>query len=72
MRTITEIISDCGGIAKIEEAAKGELSHWAVRKWPAIGIPEKNWSLIRSLVDIAPEELHAANEAVRASRESAA
>lgn len=72
MRTISEIITDCGGIARIEGAANGELSHWAVRKWPNSGIPEKNWALIRSLTEISPEELHAANEAARAARQEAA
>jgi hypothetical protein len=72
MRTISQIIETCGGVAAIADASGSELSHWAVRKWPANGIPEKNWALIRSLIEIEPGELHAANEMARAERAGAA
>lgn len=82
MRTISQIIEQCGGPEKIEAAAgkriaktgakKGKqvpnLSHWAIRKWPGSGIPEWHWALLRTLVeDLSVAELHAANEAARAS-----
>jgi len=70
MRTIIEIIQACGGVMKIAEASDGNLSDWAVRKWPASGIPEKNWALIRSLTEIETDELHAVNEAARSARAS--
>ena len=68
MRTISQIIEACGGIAKIAEASNGNLSDWAVRKWPANGIPEKNWAMLRSLTEIDLDELHHANEDARAAR----
>ncbi len=82
MRTITQIIEQCGGPEVIEKAAgtkvaksgarQGKqvpkLSHWAIRKWPTSGIPEWHWPLLRTLLaDLSVVELHAANEAARAS-----
>lgn len=82
MRAILQIITDCGGPEGIEAASGMRLrpgkkrpqpclSHWAVRKWPATGIPERHWPLLMKLrKDLSLEELHAANEAARA-REAA-
>lgn len=82
MRTIPQIIEQCGGPEAIEKAAGTKvaktgtkagqsipkLSHWAIRKWPTSGIPEWHWPLLRTLIaDLTVVELHAANEAARAS-----
>lgn len=76
MRTLNEIIVDCGGPSQIERAAgqdprtkRPRLSHWAVRKWPSNGIPERHWPLVQQLSGASVEELYGAN---RLAREAAA
>jgi len=78
MRDIPAIIKDCGGPEKIEAASGTRLrpgsdkpipvlSHWAVRKWPSTGIPERHWPLLMSInPQLTLEELHVANKAARA------
>jgi hypothetical protein len=78
MRDVPSIIKACGGPEKIEAASGTRrrpgkrqtipvLSHWAVRKWPSTGIPERHWPLLMKLRgDLTLDELHTANEAVRA------
>lgn len=63
MLTIQDIIERAGGPEKIAGAIGAK--HWAVRKWPKNGIPEKHWAALRGLTDIPIEQLHAANELIR-------
>ena len=80
MRTVSDIIEACGGPEAIERAAgprmdkpeKPRISHWAVRKWPAIGIPDRHWPLIIKLAKATPAELHAANTEARTPKTVAA
>jgi hypothetical protein len=73
MRTLPEIIEACGGPERIEAAAgphpvrkgKPRLSHWAVRKWPQTGIPERHWPLVQQLSGATVDELYGANRLVR-------
>lgn len=64
MKTVPDIISDCGGPLAIEAASKGALSHWAIRKWAANGIPNKHWPLVMSIDGVSADELLAANVAL--------
>jgi len=76
MRTIQDIIAACGGPKKIAEAVSEAdpsakpLTEWAVRKWHRVGIVDRHWPVIRSLMDISPAELHEANECVRAAQKA--
>jgi hypothetical protein len=76
MRTLPEIIEACGGPERIEKASgmksgkpgqpdRPRLSHWAVRKWPQTGIPERHWPLVQQLSNASIEELYGANRLVR-------
>ena len=67
MKTVSEIISDCGGPLAIEAHSEGRVSHWAIRKWPANGIPDKHWPLIIAMKGFTAEQLLAANEVIRST-----
>lgn len=74
IRTIPDIIKDCGGARRISDASEATarpLKIDAVYKWAITGIPDRHWSLLMSLTDASAEELHAANCAVRASETAA-
>lgn len=86
MRTVSDIIVSCGGPENIEARSGVKLvksgtkagqevpvvSHWAVRKWESIGIPERHWPLVMKLTRTNVKELYAANEAARAVPEAIA
>lgn len=61
MKTVSEIINDCGGPKVIAASAGKKLSHWAVRKWPTIGIPERHWPVLMALQPLTAEQLFIAN-----------
>jgi hypothetical protein len=72
MRNIETIIKDAGGARKIseasgpaDEAGKRPLTYDAVYKWSKIGIPDRHWPLVMSLIETSAEELHGANCAAR-------
>lgn len=65
MRTVSDIIRDCGGAGKIAEASKRAITADAIRKWLSIGIPEKHWAVVMPLGDVTLEELYAANTKAR-------
>ena len=68
MRTIPEIIEAAGGSKVVAE--KTGLKD-GVRKWPEIGVPDRYWATLIVLVkargypELTPDELYAANRAVR-------
>lgn len=65
MRTVADIIKDCGGAARIAEESRGAIKKDAVYKWPTIGVPDRHWPLLRRLTTVTPEELFEANVAAR-------
>jgi hypothetical protein len=69
MRTVSEIIDDCGGPGKIASVAVKpngkKLTRDAVYKWTDIGIPERYWPLVAKLAGASIEQLFAANIAAR-------
>lgn len=67
MRTVSDIIKDCGGAARIAEASGGAIKKDAVYKWPTIGVPDRHWPLLRKLTNVTPQELYEANVAARRS-----
>lgn len=71
MKSVPDIISDCGGPLAIEAASNGSLSHWAIRKWAANGIPDKHWPLIMSVTPVSADQLLAANVALRQAERAA-
>ena len=69
MKTVSEIISACGGPVGIAAASGQDLTHWAVRKWPTIGIPERHWPLLMTLQPLTAEQLFIANKVAKAHAE---
>ncbi len=68
---IRTIISRCGGARAIADASAATgrpVSVKAVYAWTLSGIPEWHWPLVRELGGYSVEELHAANEKLRAER----
>lgn len=66
MKSVSEIISACGGPSGIEAASGNRVSHWAVRKWPTIGIPERHWPLLMTLQPLTAEQIFIANKVAKA------
>ena len=74
--TIADILDRAGGPPAILSAInrpgeKPKLTHWALYKWPSIGIPELHWPLIIRLAGVTAEELYRANVAARAAQKPA-
>lgn len=65
-RSVKEILDAAGGPAKIAEASAGAVSVEAVYKWPKIGVPDRHWSILMGLCNVAADELYAANLDARA------
>ena len=69
--SIEDIIEACGGAGRLERAATAsgrKLNYRTVYKWIRNGIPERHWPLVMELSSATPDQLHAANEALRAGR----
>lgn len=69
--SIEQIIEACGGAGHIERAATArgrKLNYRTVYKWVRNGIPEWHWPLVMELGGFTAEQLHAANERLRAGR----
>lgn len=68
---IRSIIDKCGGARAIAEHSSKigrRLAVKSVYSWVENGIPEWHWPVVRDLGGFTPDELHAANEKLRASR----
>ena len=73
MRDVRQIIKDAGGPAAISAASMRSKKFRKIEAkscydWTRLGIAEKNWPLLMSLVDITAHELHEANKQARAAR----
>ncbi len=69
MDVINGIIERCGGITTIKDVIGS--TEWAIRKWGGNGIPEKHWAALITLdPSLSLDDLHAANESIRASKQS--
>ena len=64
MVSIKELIAQAGGAELVSDATGQTVS--AVHKWAKNGIPERHWSVLRALGGMTVEELHSANQALRA------
>lgn len=70
--TIPQIIKKAGGAAAIADASDGAIKKDAVYKWPAIGIPDRHWSILIDRAGVSAEQLFSANVAARSpSKETA-
>jgi hypothetical protein len=74
--TVREIIAMCDGAKGLHEASKKAVAKGRQRKvvaektvydWCDAGIPERHWALVKSICDVSPEQLHWANEYLRAN-----
>ncbi len=66
--TIPDVIRSAGGpaaIIKASEAAGTPITRDAVYKWRQTGIPDRHWPVLIGLTDLHPDDLYAANCAVR-------
>lgn len=66
--TITDVIRSAGGpaaIIKASEAAGTAITRDAVYKWRQTGIPDRHWPVLIGLTNLHPDDLYAANCAVR-------
>ena len=71
MRNVRKLIADAGGPKKIAAASEKtdyEIEAKSVYDWPRIGIPERHWPILAKLAKASAEELHRANNVVRAKR----
>ena len=69
--TVRDIVNLGGGpkglYASLKEAADGEIiSEKTVYAWRQKGIPERHWKVIQRILGVTAEQLHRANEALRA------
>jgi hypothetical protein len=69
MRSVSDIISEAGGPnAVADEVTKARAKPFSadgVRKWHQNGIPDRYWGILAELCNATPDELFAANEALR-------
>ena len=68
---IRTIIEKCGGAKAIAEHSTKSGRHLAAKtvySWVDNGIPEWHWPVIRELGGYTADDLHVANERLRASR----
>lgn len=71
--TVREIVQLGGGpkglYARLKELADDEeiISEKAVYAWRQKGIPERHWQWVQRVCGVTAEQLHRANEALRAN-----
>jgi len=68
----SDVIARCGGAKAIAERAASGLTIWAVYRWQRFGIPDRHWPLLVEMGGLTPDELFAANKALRSPRPEAA
>jgi uncharacterized protein (DUF2336 family) len=64
--TVREIIQRGGGPKGLRAVAAIRISEKTVYSWFQNGIPERHWRWVRTACGVTAEQLHRANESLRA------